>query len=742
MPFISGRRNSRSDQGTLGTFLGVYTPTILTILGTIMYLRSGWLTGHLGVLPFLVIIIVANIITLITSLSISSVATNVKVGTGGAYYIISRSLGIEIGGAIGLPLFMSQAFSVTLYAFGLAESLRIVWPDIPLQLATTIFVLIVAAISMMGAELALKLQIPIMILVGLSLLAVVGGSTGHAIEHGWKLVESSGDVSFWRGFAIFFPAVTGVMAGLGLSGDLQAPMESIPKGTMLAVLTGAVIYISLPFIMSFGATPDGLRGDPLIWTRVAFLGKWVVMPGLWGAIISSAIGSMLGAPRTAVALAKDGLAPRMLAAKGQSTRELFPSMVVSTAIALGGILLGNLNAVAVMVTIFFLTVYGMVNIVAAIEALSGDASWRPKMKFPWALHLLGGLGCFGAMVLINPYVGTAAIVVEAVIWFLYSRKGYQIKWGDARRGLYESLIRWSLIRLSNRPMTARNWRPHILAFVSDPVEHLDLIRFSDLFSQKRGVVTVCELLVGDLSSDNLPITERKEEIQSLINEEELQVFAEVDVVANISEGIVDVAQANGMAGIESNTVLLGWPKNPEGLARFFPVMRKLERLGKSLVIARTNPGHIFPLKGTAPTIHVWWGGLQRNGDLMLLLAYLLTQNSDWKDTRIEVISIASNELMKSQTERYLSRLMPEIRIHAIPRVLLKPKEESVLDLIHRESGDAEVVFFGLADPEHGKELDYARRLQEIAGDLQTVFFVKNSSIFMGDLLGMTDSSTE
>ncbi|PJB76759.1 MAG: hypothetical protein CO090_10130 [Acidobacteria bacterium CG_4_9_14_3_um_filter_49_7] len=329
-----------------------------------------------------------------------------------------------------------------------------------------------------------------------------------------------------------------------------------------------------------------------------------------------------------------------------------------------------------------------------------------------------------------------------MIWFLYSRKGYQIKWGDARRGLYESLIRWSLIRLSNRPMTARNWRPHILAFVSDPVEHLDLIRFSDLFSQKRGVVTVCELMVGDLSSDNLLIAERKEEIQSLINEEEFQVFAEVDVVANIAEGIVDVAQANGMAGIESNTVLLGWPKNPEGLARFFPVMRKLERLGKSLVIARTNPGHIFPLKGTPPTIHLWWGGLQRNGDLMLLLAYLLSQNSDWNDTRIEVISIASNELMKKQTERYLNRLMTEIRIHAIPRVLLKPKEESVLDLIHRESRNVEIVFFGLADPEHGKELDYARSLQEIAGDLQTVFFVKNSSLFMGDLLGMTDSSNE
>ena len=254
-------------RGTLSTFLGVYTPTILTVLGTIMYLRSGWLTGHLGVFRFLIIILLANVITLITTLSISSVATNVKVGTGGAYYIISRSLGIEIGGAIGVPLFLSQALSVTLYAFGLAESMRIMWPDIPLQLSSVVIVIAVTAISMLGAELALKLQIPIMALVGASLLAVTGGSVMHTLANGFHMITPSGDVSFWKGFAIFFPAVTGVMAGLGLSGDLKAPMDSIPKGTILAVLTGAAIYLSLPFLMAAGAPVNVLQNDPLLEIR-------------------------------------------------------------------------------------------------------------------------------------------------------------------------------------------------------------------------------------------------------------------------------------------------------------------------------------------------------------------------------------------------------------------------------------------------------------------------------------------
>jgi len=165
----------------LGTFLGVFTPTILTILGVIMYLRVGWLVGHLGLYRVIIIVILANVITLITTISFSSVATNTRVGVGGAYYIISRSLGLEIGGAIGLPLFLSQVFSVTLYAFGLAESFRFVWPDIPLKTATFIIVIAVGLLSMAGAKLALKVQVPVLVLIALSLGALSIGT----LSHGW-----------------------------------------------------------------------------------------------------------------------------------------------------------------------------------------------------------------------------------------------------------------------------------------------------------------------------------------------------------------------------------------------------------------------------------------------------------------------------------------------------------------------------------------------------------------------------
>ena len=234
----------KRSRGTLGAFLGVYTPTILTILGVIMYLRFGWVVGHLGLSETLIVVVVANLITLITTLSFSSMATNMKVGVGGAYFIISRSLGLGVGAAIGIPLFLSQAISVTLYAYGLAESLRIIVPELPLLPACLGTIVLVTAVSVYGAKFALKTQIPLLALVGLSLVGlVVGAFTTPRIEMIGPVVPHFEQVGFWVGFAVFFPAVTGVMAGLSLSGDLKNPSRAIPVGAIAATVTG---FVHLP----------------------------------------------------------------------------------------------------------------------------------------------------------------------------------------------------------------------------------------------------------------------------------------------------------------------------------------------------------------------------------------------------------------------------------------------------------------------------------------------------------------
>ncbi|MEZ5064911.1 MAG: Na-K-Cl cotransporter [bacterium] len=725
----------------LGTFLGVFTPTILTILGVIMYLRLGWVVGNVGLTRTLVIVLLANSITLITTLSFSAIATNTRVGVGGAYYMISRSLGLEFGGAIGLPLFLSQACSVTLYAFGLAEALRVLWPGVPVQLAAFVIVGLVTAIAVRGAALALRAQLPLMGLIAVSLAALAWGAVRHAGGVPDTLVPPVAPSlatpptppGFWAVFAVFFPAVTGVMAGLGLSGDLKDPMRAIPRGAIAATLTGLAIYVLVPILLAKGASPEVLREEPLVWAAIAPLGPWLILPGLFGAIFSSAIGSILTAPRTIQALAVDRLAPRFLA-RARDGGEPLGGLIATLLIALTTVLLGDLNTVAPVVAMFFLTVYGMVNLVAALESLSGDPSWRPAIRVAWPISLAGALACFSVMFLINPVAAIVAIALEAILWVTLERQERRARWGDVRRGVYESLIRWSLERLQDHPMSARNWRPHVLVFAGHVEQRLDLVRFGTWFSQGRGVVTVCELLIGDLLTEDFRRRERQSKISAMLEREKIQAFAEVDVVREIVSGIVDVSQANGIAGLDSNTILLGWPDDPSRLVEFLAAVRRLERLNKSVVVGRIQPG-LIPRKRERRSIHVWWGGLQRNSDLMILLAHLLTRNPEWRDARILVQSIASNEHMRAATEAYLNKLMPEIRIEADVDVRLRQEGVSIREAITQGSADADIVFLGLDPPEdESKHLDYVARLDELASPLKTVFFVKNATLFVGELV--------
>ncbi|MEQ8958895.1 MAG: Na-K-Cl cotransporter, partial [Coleofasciculus sp. C2-GNP5-27] len=226
-----------------------------------------------GLFGTLIIVTLSTTITFLTSLSICAIATDRVVKAGGAYYMISRSLGIETGGAVGIPLYFAQAISVALYTIGFAESLTLTFPDLNQRLTAIITTILVAILAIASAQIAIKAQYFIMAAIALSLICLVFGSPvdpNTHIELWGRNPENS--APFWQVFAVFFPAVTGIMAGVNMSGDLRNPTRSIPIGTLAAVGTGYVVYMALPIILAMRADASTLTNKPLIMQDISLWG--------------------------------------------------------------------------------------------------------------------------------------------------------------------------------------------------------------------------------------------------------------------------------------------------------------------------------------------------------------------------------------------------------------------------------------------------------------------------------------
>jgi amino acid transporter len=731
--------SARQPAHRFGTFLGVFTPSVLTILGLIMYLRFGWVVGNLGLPVTLLVVLLASSITFITALSASAVATNMTVGVGGEYYMISRSLGLELGGAIGIPLFLCRTLSITFYSFGLVEAILAVWPeawgavpDAAPQLMAAGIIILITLVSGRSAALALKLQIPIMIAVGASLLALAIG----ALAGGTRAPEMSATMrtapeGFWYVFAVFFPAVTGFTAGIGMSGDLKDARRSIPRGTLAAVATGLAVYLFVPFLLAITTkvTPEELAVPGVVWTSVAVGGSILVFPGLWGAILSSAFGSVLSGPRVLQALAADGLAPSFLSRLSKTGQPTIATWI-SGALALAAVALGGLNEVAQFVTILFLTLYVTINLASGLESLVGDPSYRPTIRVPWYVSLLGSLGAIAVMFLINPWACLAAVVLESALYVYLRRRAMRKRWGDVRAGLWVALARWALHKLRHHRLDPRNWRPQILLFAGDPGKRAPLVRLASLFNQDRGIVTVCRLVVGDLEKLRR-VDEWRDEMEQELAQTGVIAFPEVDVVEDFEAGAIGVAQANGIAGLHSNTVMFGWSRRKERLASQLRIMRAMSYAGKSTILSRLNWAHE---PGREKRIDIWWGGLQNNGDLMLLLAYLLRLNPNWQDARLCVRSVARDEEERQRQLEGLARLLPEARIGAETEVIVNDRGRSFSEVLHEVSANSDVVFLGLQEPEPGDEAAYAERITELSQGLNTCIFVRSAGEFAGRLV--------
>lgn len=724
-----------------GTFLGVYTPSVLTIIGLVMYLRFGWVLGNVGLGFTLLIVVLASSITFITALSASAIATNMHVGVGGEYYMISRSLGLELGGAIGIPLYLCRTLSITFYSFGLAEAIMMFWPAslgiIPahmIQLITAVIIIGITIPSGKSAALALKLQIPILIAVGLSILALlIGVFSGKFQAPEMTATFRTAPKGFWYVFAVFFPAVTGFTAGIGMSGDLKDPRKSIPKGTLLAVATGTFIYLLIPVFLAVTTkmSPESLaNGGVETWSKVAIFGSLLVVPGIFGAILSSAFGSVLGGPRVLQSLAQDRLAPSFLA-KLSKTGQPTISTWISGAIALTAIVLGDLNAVAQFVTILFLTLYVIINFSAALESLTGDASYRPKIKVPWIVSLLGSFGAIVVMFLISPVACILAISSEIILFWILRKRSMKKEWGDVRAGFWGTLARFALLKLKKHANDPRNWRPNILVFAGDVKKRLSLIQLANFLNQRRGILTVCNMIIGNLKRNEIDIKKETDKMDKVLEQTGIMAFSEINVVSQFESGIINITQANGIAGLNSNTIMFGWSDKNVRMISLLKTIRIISELQKSSLLVRINE---LPEISGRDRMDIWWRGMHSNGDLMLLLAHLLSLNGEWKNAKIFIYTIILREEDREFMLKNVQDMINEVRIKAEPKIIIKPTDRSVTEIIHEHSRNANLVFMGLNIPQKGEEKKYVTRLNKLSNGLKTTIFVRNAEEFAGEMI--------
>ncbi len=721
-PSLGGPQN-------FGTFAGVYVPTLLTILGVIMYLRLGWVVGNAGILGGLLIILFAFAITGCTGLAMASFTTNIRIGAGGAYSMISQSLGLEVGGSVGIPLYLAQALAITLYIFGFREGWQFLFPDHPAIVIDLVAFGLIVAIAYKSAEAAFKIQYIILGIVALSLVSVgIAAATG-SMQYGLDEMQIWGDFpgeppafdgsSFWLVFAVFFPAATGIMAGLNMSGDLKNPRKSIPLGTMAAIGTAVVVYLLLAIWIAASATPEQLQQNYTIMLDKAWLGDYFVLAGLLGATFSSALASMVGAPRILQALGKHNILPR---SQWLSTRaadgEPRNAIVLTATIAFLALMLRDLNVVAPLITMFFLITYMMINVVVFFEQSLDLVSFRPLLRIPRIVSFIGIVGCSFAMFIINPVFSLLALAMVFGAYVLMARRSLDAPYGDVRSGMFVSIAEWAAKKVWDLPeMQERAWKPNLLVGATDIQELRGSFLFLQEVASPKGSIT----LVGvapDIDGGQLP-----DQLDALAHDFRSRgVFANwIAIESNsLSQGLTAGIQSSRGAFPRPNIVFLRMPEEMDEEIDYATIVTEAERanLGALLFAPHRKSG-----LGRRRFVNIWiadrtpdWGISMDIGnlDLSLLIAYKLRRN--W-NAKLRLITVVKDEENVQRARQFYADLLSLARI---PDTEIVVETGSFSDFVSRApQGDLNI--FGMASDQ---DLNFVRKMVEQTG--ASCVFVRDS----------------
>ncbi|XP_056376159.1 solute carrier family 12 member 7 isoform X1 [Hyla sarda] len=788
------RKRKEMKETRMGTFIGVYLPCLQNILGVILFLRLTWIVGTAGVLESFCIVLMCCLCTMLTAISMSAIATNGVVPAGGSYYMISRSLGPEFGGAVGLCFYLGTTFAGAMYILGTIEILlTYISPNAAIfpiekddshamlnnmRIYGTCIIAMMAIVVFVGVKYVNKLALVFLACVILSIMAIYAGviksafdppdlpicllgnrvlakknfeicakyisnntinealwslfcgtendsttcnsyfianniteiqgipgvASGVLLDNLWSSYSQQGSIVernqtssagegqnyvltdimtyFTLLVGIYFPSVTGIMAGSNRSGDLKDAQKSIPFGTILAIATTSFIYLSC--VLLFGACIEGallrdkygeaVSGQLVIGT-LAWPSPWVIVIGSFFSTCGAGLQSLTGAPRLLQAIARDGIVPFLqVFGHGKGNGEPTWALLLTAGICEIGILIASLDSVAPILSMFFLMCYMFVNLACALQTLLRTPNWRPRFKYyHWTLSFVGMSLCLALMFICSWYYALVAMLIAGCIYKYIEYRGAEKEWGDGIRGLSLNAARYALLRVEHGATHTKNWRPQILVLVNldseQNVKHPRILSLTTQLKAGKGLTIVGSVLQGTFLDKHVDAQKGEDNIKALMTTEKTKGFCQLVVSPCVSDGLSHLIQSAGLGGMKHNTVLMAWPhswkqpNNPYTWKTFVDTVRDATTAQQALLVAKNID--MFPTnqeRFAEGNIDVWW--IVHDGGMLMLLPFLLRQHKVWKKCRMRIFTVAQMADNSIQMKKDLQMFLYHLRLDA------------------------------------------------------------------------------
>jgi amino acid transporter len=694
----------------------VYFTAIATILGAILFLRFGFAVGSLGFWGVIGVILLGHMVTIPTALAISEIATNKRVEGGGEYFIISRSFGMNIGATIGFALFFSQAISVAFYIIAFTEAFEFFFNwvsarfdmslprqviSIPAMLGLSVLIL------KKGAAVGMKTLYIVVAILLVSLLLFFLGGTDYGETHAFSLMKAErGDLNnFFIVFAIIFPAFTGMTAGVGLSGDLKKPGKSIPLGTILATVSGMIVYFFIVYKLAASASLETLR-DPanqLVMADIALAGGIIIPLGLAASTFSSAIGSILVAPRTLQALAGDRSFPfrrlNIFLYKGRGAgNEPFNATLVTVVIALVFVFMGDVNSVATIISMFFMVTYGSLCLISFLHHFGSSPSYRPSFRSRWYISLIGFVASIWVMFKINTWFALAAIVTMVLLYLLVNnfhkkRKGLVSIFTNALFQLNRSLQVY--LQQTRKSRGSKEWRPSAICISRDSFRRDKAFLLLNWISHKYGFGTYIHLIEDYYSKASQ--NKSSQELENLVSSfkgKRSSVYVDTMISPSYTSAVAQAIQLPGISGMENNMIIFEYDRDdPANLQEIVENFSLVNAGSFDVCILGSSRRKLEYKNG----IHVWIRSSDyENSHLMILLSFIIQGHPSWKKGEISIYDVCKKE-QEEDTRKNLEELVRTGRLPITSKniqVISERPNVNTRAIISGRSAEAGLVIIG------------------------------------------------